>query len=138
MLVLAALLSAFMFALYPLCVAHVNDHVDEGEFVEASSGMLLLQGSGAVAGPILAAMLMGWFGSAALFVFTAAVHGLLMVFVFSRLRRKARPSAADRGDFILMPTSATAGLDLDPRAVELEPADQDQGADGSPDRNETT
>jgi MFS family permease len=119
LLLLAAVLGAFMFALYPLCVAHVNDHVGEGEFVEASSGMLLLQGSGAVAGPILAAALMGWAGSGALFGFTASVHGLLMVFVLTRLQRTPRPPAADREDFIPMPTSATAGLDLDPRSSEL-------------------
>ncbi|TVS11050.1 MAG: MFS transporter [Wenzhouxiangella sp.] len=126
LLALAAILGAFMFALYPLCVAHVNDHVDEGGFVEASSGMLLLQGSGAVAGPILASLLMAWTGSGALFIFTAAVHALLMVFVISRLQRTPRPPIEDRDDFVLMPDSATAGLDLDPRALELVAEDGDQ------------
>ncbi|MFW5816556.1 MAG: MFS transporter [Wenzhouxiangella sp.] len=126
LLLLAAVLGAFMFALYPLCVAHVNDHVGEGEFVEASSGMLLLQGTGAVAGPMLAAALMGWAGSGALFGFTALVHLLLMVFVLTRLQRTPRPPAADREDFIAMPASATAGLDLDPRSPELADDEQSQ------------
>ena len=125
LLALAGVLGAFMFALYPLCVAHVNDHVGEGEFVEASSGMLLLQGSGAVAGPIMAATLMAWAGSGALFAFTAATHALLLIFVFSRLHRAPRPPPQDREDFVAMPSNATAGLDLDPRAVELNSGEEE-------------
>ncbi len=132
LMALAAVLGAFMFALYPLCVAHVNDHVAEGGFVEASSGMLLLQGSGAVAGPVLASVLMAWTQSAALFFFTAAVHAALMVFVFSRLQRTPRPPAADREDFIVMPDSATAGLDLDPRAQELDSEEDDHAEPAKP------
>ena len=119
LLALAALLGAFMFALYPLCIAHVNDHVSEGGFVETSSGLLLLQGIGAVVGPVAAAALMAGVGSGALFAFTAGVHTLLLLFVWSRLQRTPRPAAQDREDFVPMPASATAGLDLDPRAVEL-------------------
>lgn len=129
LLALAAAFGTFMFALYPLCIAHVNDHVGEGGFVEASSGLLLLQGSGAVVGPVLAATGMAWVGSSALFVFTAGVHALLLVFVFSRLQRSVRPLAQDREDFVVMPTSATAGLDLDPRAVELESGDENPGSE---------
>lgn len=112
----AGLLGAFMFALYPLSVAHVNDHVTEGQFVEASSGLLLLQGSGAVVGPVLAALIMAGIGPTGLFAWIALVNLLLIGFVLSRLRRAARPTEAERGDFVVLPASATAGLDLDPRA----------------------
>jgi len=134
LLVLAAPLGAFLFALYPLCVAHVNDHVNEGEFVEASSSMLLLYGGGSVIGPILAALLMDWMGSNALFVFIATVYVFFVGFGFTRLRASPRPLAAEREDFVAMPFSATRGLDLDPRAGELidkEPLDKDPDqADG--------
>ncbi|MFW6341321.1 MAG: MFS transporter [Wenzhouxiangella sp.] len=123
MLGMVMLLGAFMFALYPLCVAHVNDHVGEGEFVEASSGLLLLQGLGAVAGPMIAAVIMDRAGSGGLFYFIAIVYGLLMVFVWTRLQRTPRPPAADREDFVAMPASATAGLDLDPRSSALDSGD---------------
>ena len=132
LLSLAALLGAFMFALYPLCIAHVNDHVGEGQFVEASSGMLLLQGLGAGAGPVLAASLMASTGSSALFVFTALIHGLLVAFVFHRLQRTPRPPDDEREDFIVMPGSQTAGLDLDPRATELSVEDEEAGERAPP------
>jgi len=131
LLALAAPLGAFLFALYPLCVAHVNDHVDEGEFVEACSSMLLLYGGGSVVGPIIAATLMGWIGSGALYIFIAAVYGLFVIFVISRLRASPRPPAAERGDFVAMPSSPTRGLDLDPRADEQTNPGTAHGAPGT-------
>ena len=125
LLTLAAVLGAFMFALYPLFIAHVNDHVSEGGFVETSSGLLLLQGVGAVIGPIIASTLMARTGSGALFAFTATVHTLLLLFVITRLRMTLRPAAEDREDFVVMPDLATAGQHLDPRAVELDEDDDD-------------
>ncbi len=131
LLATAVPLGAFLFALYPLCVAHVNDHVEEGEFVEASSSMLLLYGGGSVIGPILAALLMDRIGSSALFVFIATVYGLFVVFVITRLWASPRPAAADRGDFVAMPFSATRGLDLDPRSEELI---EEESSSDDPDR----
>jgi MFS family permease len=126
LLALAAPLGAFLFALYPLCVAHVNDHVSEGEFVEACSGMLLLYGGGSIVGPMLAASLMGWAGSNMLFIYIAGVYALFAVFVLTRLLATPRPSSAEREDFVVMPSSATLGLELDPRSVEL---DADEASD---------
>ena len=38
---------------YSVVMAHVNDSVGEGEFVAASGGLLIMQGVGAAAGPLL-------------------------------------------------------------------------------------
>lgn len=119
LMALAFGLGAFIFALYPLCVAHVNDQVDDGEFVEACSSMLLLYGVGAGVGPIIAALLMDRAGSEALFAFTAMIHALFVIFTLTRLRASPRPAAPERGDFVAMPVNATSGLDLDPRSTEL-------------------
>jgi len=42
-------------------MAHVNDSVGEGEFVAASGGLLIMQGVGAAAGPLLAGFVMSAF-----------------------------------------------------------------------------
>jgi MFS family permease len=123
LMALAAGLGAFIFALYPLCVAHVNDHVGDSGFVEACSSMLLLYGAGAVVGPVIAAVLMDRAGSGALFAFTAFIHALLVLFTLTRLRASPRPVASDREDFVAMPANATRGLDLDPRSTELDADD---------------
>ena len=38
---------------YSVVMAHVNDTVGKGDFVAASGGLLIVQGAGAVAGPIM-------------------------------------------------------------------------------------
>ncbi|MGV7222872.1 MAG: MFS transporter [Nitrospinales bacterium] len=44
----------FALPLYSLSVAHANDSVDREDFVEVSSGMLLIFGVGAIIGPLMA------------------------------------------------------------------------------------
>jgi MFS family permease len=130
LIALALPLGAFLFALYPLCVAHVNDHVSEDEFIEACSGMLLLYGGGSIIGPILAAVLMSWAGSDMLLVYISGIYALFSLFVVSRIQASPRPSSVDREDFVVMPSSATSGLDLDPRSSDLEIQENENSADG--------
>lgn len=83
--------------LYTLCAAHMNDSVESGGFVEASSGLLLLFSLGAVSGSFAGSVAMDLMGPAGLFSFTAAVHVALAVFTVARmrlhpLRAKDKPS----------------------------------------------
>lgn len=64
---LAALFGGLAFALYPLCVAHTNDHVGSGDRVGASGGLVLLYSLGAVAGPLVASSVMALAGPTGLF-----------------------------------------------------------------------
>jgi len=88
------------FPLYMLCVAHMNDSVEHDGFVEAASGLLLIWGAGAVAGPLLASNAIIAFGLGGLFFTTAALHVLLVGFVIYRISRREARSAEERGDFI--------------------------------------
>ncbi len=96
---LAAAFGAFGFALYPLCLSHVNDHTKPGEFMETSSGLLLVFGMGAVVGPLVAARLMDAEGPGGLFLFTALMHLALAAFAGWRLFRRAAPPADQRKPF---------------------------------------
>ncbi len=80
--------------LYTLCAAHMNDSVESGGFVEASSGLLLLFSLGAVSGSLAGSVAMNLMGPAGLFSFTAAVHIALAVFTVARMR--LHPSRAGR------------------------------------------
>ncbi|RPF71920.1 MFS transporter [Aurantiacibacter spongiae] len=64
---LGALFGGFAFALYPLCVAHTNDHLGEDERVGASSGLVLVYSVGAAAGPLWGTAGMGAMGPQGLF-----------------------------------------------------------------------
>jgi hypothetical protein len=48
---LAAVFGGTLFTLYPLCVAHTNDHVAPGDLVRASGGLIVTYGIGAAIGP---------------------------------------------------------------------------------------
>src|SRR6516162_3959743 len=75
---------------YSVVMAHVNDAVGEGEFVAASGGLLIMQGVGAVAGPLIAGFAMSAFELG--FAFTVIATQLLMAtFGLYRLRCRAAP-----------------------------------------------
>ncbi|NJN51726.1 MAG: MFS transporter [Gammaproteobacteria bacterium] len=87
----AALIFAFAFGatsmpLYALCVAHANDNITDGSFVEMASGILMMNSIGSVAGPAVAAGLMGWFGPAAMFYFAAFGLAAASLWTLHRLR----------------------------------------------------
>lgn len=90
----------FTFPLYALCAAHMNDSVEEGGFVEASSGLLLLYATGAVIGPLVASATMRFVGPEGLYFFTSTAHIAMAVFAFYRLRRRERPPEEERAPFV--------------------------------------
>lgn len=77
--ILGFIFGGFSFALYPLCVAHSNDHLAEGERVGASGGLVLAYSAGAVIGPQIGSSSMSWFGTTGLFaaIGVIAVAGAL-------------------------------------------------------------
>lgn len=70
---LGALFGGFAFALYPLSVAHSNDHLSEEQRIGASSGLVLAYSAGAVAGPLIASSTMQAIGTPGLFGTIAAM-----------------------------------------------------------------
>jgi MFS family permease len=106
LLPLAAAFGALALPCYAIAAAHAYDLVPPEEYVETASSLLLVNGLGAAAGPVLAAAALLWVPGGGLFLFTAAVHAALLLFVLWRLR--ARPRAADeagREPFDLAATS---------------------------------
>jgi MFS family permease len=87
---------------YSVVMAHVNDAVGEGEFVAASGGLLIIQGAGAVAGPLLAGFAMSvWQRGLSYTLFAAQI--LMAVFGAYHLKRRAAPPAAHKGTFLVEP-----------------------------------
>ena len=98
-LALSMLFGAFALPLYALCAAHMNDFVEPGGFVEASSGLLLLYAGGAVVGPIIASATMRGMGPGGLFVFTAVAHAAMAMFTVYRMTYGRRAPESTRGKF---------------------------------------
>jgi len=84
---LGAFWGAMAFPLYTLAVAYTNDYAEPEEYVIVSGRLLLMYGTGAIAGPFIASALMDSFRENGLFAFTATIHILLVAFVGLRYVR---------------------------------------------------
>jgi MFS family permease len=92
---------------YSVVMAHVNDSVREGEFVAASSGLLIVQGAGAVVGPLIAGLAMSFLQRGlSSTIITAQV--LIVAFGAYRLRQRAAPSALQKKVFVVEPAIPVA------------------------------
>ena len=92
---------------YSVVMAHVNDSVEEGEFVAASGGLLIVQGVGAVFGPIVAGLAMStWTRGLSVTLITAQL--LMAAFGIYRLSRRAAPPERHKGTFVVEPAVPVA------------------------------
>lgn len=116
----AVVFGGFSFSVYSLAVAHTNDHIEPAEVLEATTGLLLLNGIGAALGPIIAGALTEVVGPRSLFVYLGLVYGLLGVYTVYRMRVSGPVPVEQQAEFIPMSRTSTAAVELDPRA-EVEP-----------------
>lgn len=100
---LGALFGGFSFALYPLCVAHLNDHIDEDDRVGASSGLVLTYSVGAMAGPMIGSAGLSILGPPGLFIMIGVIALLSGMFGIVRVIARAPVPAEDQQDFQSLP-----------------------------------
>ncbi len=122
LLLAAAACGGSMATIYPLSVAHANDHISADDMVQASGGLVLAYGCGAIFGPAGAALGMHLAGPGGLFGFTAIVATLTVVIALWRKRSGAPDDAAEKEAFVVMPVAVTL-----PNVAELDPRVADPG-----------
>lgn len=108
-LAVSAWFGATVFAMYPIIVAHANDHAPPGSAIQVSGGLLLVFGVGTMIGPTAAGLAMSNFGNASLFWTTGIAHVLMIAFGILRLRSRPAVPEAEKTAFRAspMPRSAT-------------------------------
>lgn len=116
LVVVAFFYGGLVFSLYGLSAALVNDRLQPGQVLEATSGLLLLHGLGAAIGPTLAGAVMNVLAPGSLLVYFALVLGSLLAFGLWRGPELETP--AEKSPFVPMASSSHAVLALDPRAEE--------------------
>jgi MFS family permease len=99
-LALAALFSGLVLTLYSLSVSHVNDKLESAQMVAASSAILLLNGTAAALGPVLAGSLIAAYGPPAYFASLAVLTGTLAVYDLWRKSRRTPVPPSRKGPFI--------------------------------------
>ena len=78
----------------------MNDRVEEGGFVEASSGLLLIFAGGAILGPLVVSPFMTLRTPYALFFWIAAFQLMLAAFAVYMIRRRDKVPEAEKSDFV--------------------------------------
>ena len=84
----ALLLGSGTFVLYPICVSHVNDKIEDDERVEACGVLLMLQSIGMIIGPITISFLMQQFGSIFFLISLSSVSGFFVLFSLKHISFK--------------------------------------------------
>jgi MFS family permease len=117
LLVAGGLFGGFGFALYPLCVAHANDHLAPDQRVVASGGLVLLYSIGAAVGPLAGSLAMTAFGPSGLFLLVGGCAAFALAFALWR-QAKALPVPLDlQQQYQLLPRTTPAVAALDPLAA---------------------
>ncbi|MBW3098689.1 MFS transporter [Pseudohoeflea coraliihabitans] len=122
------LLGTVLFPIYALNVAHANDHAEADEFVAVSSGLTVVYGGGAMAGPLIAGTVMDLSGPSGFFVIIGLFFAFYGAYAAWRMTRREELPDEARGEFqATLPGQITTqqALELDPRA------DPDYGSDDS-------
>lgn len=117
LLVFAGLLGGLMFTVYPVSVAHVNDHLDADTIVPASAALILPYGIGAALGPVGAAGLTIVASAHGLFLFIVLVGALLGAAAWL-VPTRWLVARDDRTPFVAMSRTSHVMAQLDPRAEE--------------------
>ncbi len=107
----AFLYGAAAFAVYPIVVAHLMDHLAHDEILAGNTGVLLLHGVGAAVGPAIAGALMGVLGAVALPLHFALAFIPLAAFALWVARRGADEIVEEAAHF--MPMLRTSGTVLE-------------------------
>lgn len=106
--VLIFLYGGAAFAIYPIVVAHLLDHLPPEDLLSASSSVLLLNGLGSASGPLIAGVAMGAIGNASLFVWFAAMQASLALFAGYRYRAFRREQGESATFAPMLRTTPTA------------------------------
>ena len=106
-----ALLGGFMATLYPVCVANAHDRMPADRVVAVSGRLLLINGLGAVIGPVVGTNIMARTSINGVFHFIAAAAVLLFLAAVGGTFIKAAPHRLRRTFRILAPEAASLAHD---------------------------
>ncbi|MGH8373023.1 MAG: MFS transporter [Gammaproteobacteria bacterium] len=115
LLIAGAVFGGLTFTMYPVAVAHANDHIRTGEVVPVSAALILCYSLGAMLGPLGAAGVMHMVGPRGLFLFTALLcFGLGVTALLGPRGEPVAPE--DQSPFVPVPRTSAVIAQLDPRA----------------------
>lgn len=121
LLILVGLFVGLVGTIYPMCVALTNDQLQSHQIVSASATLLLIFGTGTIAGPVGGSLAMQVAGGVGLFMFIAVAMAILAAFGLYRHLTAKRIPVEEQSEYVPMAAAATPViLEIDPRNLEFE------------------
>jgi len=122
--------------LYGLIIAHTNDFLATDEMTSASSGLILLNGVGAVGGPVIVGVAMESLGAWAFFGYFVALFALIALYAAYRMTVRDAPAVDETApyqavNFTAGPVAVDVVTEVAAEAAaesELDEADPDEDA----------
>lgn len=125
-----ALYGGLAFALYPLSVAHLIDHLDSKDVLAGGVSLLLIHGVGAMIGPMAAGVFLQMIGTSGLPIYWVIILAVLSVATFVIRSRSAVEVAEDHAaDFVPMIRTTPAAFEMLPNEEDTTTGEQ-HGAEG--------
>ena len=113
LILIGILYGGFVFTLYGLSVAHVNDLIDPSRVLEVTGGLLLLHGIGAVIGPTVAGAMMDILNPESLMLYFALVLSLFAIFAVYRIKAAPAVPESEKSHYVVMTGSSPVILQAD-------------------------
>jgi MFS family permease len=124
-ILLVCFFGAAIYSMYPVIVAHANDHAAPDSYIQVSGGLLLVFGVGSIVGPLIAGAGMSAIGVGGLFLTTIVVHLLIVAFGIWRIAKRAPVDPQHKVEFVAAPMARTST----PETVLLSMADDGDETD---------
>jgi MFS family permease len=119
-----------LFPLYSLCIAHANDFLTPSQMVAAASGLVMINGAGAVFGSPMAALSLEYFGVTSFFILITIIQLMIAGFALFRMSRRAAVPNLAQGPFVAIPESSSAiAATLNPEAEWIASGDEQVAED---------
>jgi MFS family permease len=114
----AILVAAFMIGgtsnpLYALIIAYTNDFLDIDDMPSASSGLMFVNGLGAITGPLVTGWAMGRFGPNGYFLYLASVLLVMVAYGLWRTTQRASIAVEDTASYApVLPSASPVAMDM--------------------------
>ncbi len=124
LLAIALILGGTSTPLYSLIVAYANDYLEPEQMSAASGGLLFLNGSGAMGGPIVAGYLMSRFGNHWFFVIISTLMLSICVYGLYRMTQRSTIDVDDQAPMMPISVRSTAVLTEVAAEIAIEQAEE--------------
>ncbi|MCA8867601.1 MAG: MFS transporter [Rhodobacteraceae bacterium] len=113
LLVLAFVIGGISNPLYSLYLAYTNDFLEIEDMAAASSGLIFVNGIGAIAGPMILGWMMGHFGPYSYFTYLGGLLAIMTGYALYRMTRRPAPAVSETSHYsAVSPTSSPVVVEV--------------------------